>query len=167
MPDPPAEFSPVKAPAFIALGAGLLLSVLVTNAFWQSRERARQDEVQRIAQDRADVIRGQILRSMEVLHGMAAYFEAHPEVTREDFGNFVNGSLARQPELQALAWDPRVPGTDRGKWEEKARSEGFANFQFTQEKSEGVRTPAEAREIYYPVYFLESLTKTPPRSASM
>jgi len=155
----PAEFSPVKAPAWIALVAGILLSASVTGVLWHSRERTRQDEVQRIAQDRADVIRGQILRSMEVLHGMAALFETHPESDRAAFSKFVTGSLARQPELQALAWDPRVPGNEREKWELQARAEGFSNFVFTEEKPGGGVTTAADREMHYPVYFLESLQK--------
>jgi signal transduction histidine kinase/CheY-like chemotaxis protein len=159
MPNPPEEFFPVKAPACIALICGLLLSGLVTGVIWKARERARQDEVQRMALDRADVIRGQILRSMEVLHGMAAYLETHQDVTRAEFASFVNGSLARQPELQALAWDPVVPGSQRAAWEERARAEGFPNFHFTQEKSGGVIERAGERELYYPVYYLESLEK--------
>ncbi len=162
MSHPPAEFLPVKAPAFIALAAGVALSLLVTGVLWQARQRARQDEVQRIAQDRADVIRGQILRSMEVLHGMAAFFEVDPDISREDFAAFVNGSLARQPELQALAWDPKVTGAERTGWEEKARAEGFAEFTFTEEKAEGHRVPAGERETYFPVYYLESLKKNAP-----
>ena len=162
MSRPPAEFSPVKVPALIALVAGVALSVLVTGVLWQSRERSRRDEVQRIAQDRADVIRGQILRSMEVLHGMAAFFETKEDVSREEFGTFVNGSLARQPELQALAWDPQVAGANREAWEGKARAEGFTDFTFTEEKPEGGHTVARNRDIYYPVYYLESLKKNAP-----
>jgi signal transduction histidine kinase/ActR/RegA family two-component response regulator len=159
MSKPPAEFSPVKAPACVALVAGVLLSVLVTGVLWQSRQRARQDEVQRIAQDRADVIRGQILRSMEVLHGMAALFEARPDTDRAAFAKFVTGSLARQPELQALAWDPQVPANERATWELQARADGFPQFEFTEEKPGGGTTTAAPREIHYPVYFLESLEK--------
>ena len=115
MSNPAGEFFPVKLPACIALAVGLLLSALITMELWQARERAWQDDVKQLAQDRADVIHGQILRSMEVLHGMAALFEAKPDVTREEFRAFVSGSLERQPELLALAWDPLVPTADPGK----------------------------------------------------
>ena len=72
----------MKLPACIVLVAGLLISGVVTGELWRARERARMDEVQQHAQDRADVIHGQILRSMEVLHGMAALFEADRAVSR-------------------------------------------------------------------------------------
>lgn len=162
MSNPPDEVTPVKAPALVALAAGVVLSVLVTAALWHSREKTRRDEVQRIAQDRVDVIRGQVLRSMEALHGVAALFAAKPDISRTEFAKFVGGSLDRQPELQALAWDPRVTDDERAAWEEKARTEGFPGFVFTEEISEGHRVPAGRREIYYPVYYLESLRKNAP-----
>ena len=158
----PPAFSSVKAPAFISLGLGIALSLLVTRELWRSNQKSQQDEMARVAQDRVDVIRGQILRSMEVLHSMVAFFEARQEVTREEFRAFVDGSLARQPELQALAWDPLVRRAERPAWEARAREEGFSQFHFTQEQAEGVRVPAEERDIYYPVYFLESLQKNAP-----
>ena len=135
----------MKAPACIALLAGICLSALVAGVIWQARERERQDAVQRTAQDRADVIRQQILRSLEVLHGMAAFFDARPTVSREEFRVFVSGSLERQPELQALAWDPVVPAGQRETWENQARADGFPGFHFTQEESGGQLVSAGRR----------------------
>jgi len=159
MPKNPVAFPSVKAPALTALVAGLVLTLLVTRELWHINERSLQSEVARVSQDRVDVIRGQILRSLEVLHSMVAFFEASGEVTRADFRTFVDGSLSRQPELQALAWDPKVPGNERLAWEGRAQAEGFPQFHFTQEKSEGGIGPANERETYFPVYFLESLQK--------
>ena len=138
----------MKLPACIVLLAGLLISCLVTGELWRARERARMDEVQQLAQDRADVIHGQILRSMEVLHGMAALFEADRAVSRGEFQAFVSGSLARQPELQALAWNPRVNSAERISWEQRAQAEGFPGFRFTQENPAGGMESAGPRDVY-------------------
>ncbi|MEO5713401.1 MAG: CHASE domain-containing protein [Luteolibacter sp.] len=162
MPKTPVAFPSVKAPALTALVAGVVLTLLVTRELWHINGRSLQNEVARVSQDRVDVIRGQILRSMEVLHSMVAFFEARGDVTRAEFRTFVDGSLSRQPELQALAWDPKVPGAERMAWEARAHGEGFPQFHFTQEKSEGGIGPAEERETYFPVYFLESLQKNAP-----
>lgn len=153
---------PVRAPAFFALVLGVVVSVFLALLLLKAREDSWQDEVRRLAQDRTEVIRGQILRSMEVLHGIVAFFEARKVVSREDFGVFVSSSLARQPELQALAWDLRVPGSERETWEARARAEGFPDFHFTEEKSEGVLMNAQARDEYFPVFYLESLQKNAP-----
>ena len=154
--------SPAQAPALLALVTGVLVSAFLCGLLLHDRERSLRGEVQRRGQDRAEVIRGQILRSMEVLHGLSAFFETHGEVTREQFSTFVNEALERQPEVQALAWDPRVPHDQRAALEARTREEGFHDFTFTEERTEGVRVPAQQREEYFPVLYLESLTKNAP-----
>jgi signal transduction histidine kinase/FixJ family two-component response regulator len=129
---------------------------------YSGQQRAKAEEIRKLAQDRAEVIRGQMVRSMEVLYAVGALFETRGEVSREEFRRFVERPLARQPELQALAWDARVPGSQRGAWEARARAEGFPTFEFTEEQSEGVLIPAGLRDEYFPVFYVESLTKNAP-----
>ncbi len=162
MPDDPSASAPAKLPALCALGIGLLASFLSAVALHRGQHRAWEEEVGKLAQDRAEVIRGQIFRSMEVLHAVGAFFEARGEVSRVEFRAFVERALARQPELQALAWDARVPGPERTAWEARAIAEGFPNFRFTEQKSEGVIVPAGLRDEYFPVFYVESLTKNAP-----
>ncbi len=146
-------------PAIITLVLGLGLCGLLAGIFHREAARSLQDEVRRRAADRVEVFQSQILRSMEVLHAVAALFEAHPGVTRETFRAFVDNALARQPELQALAWDPLVPHGERTAWEARAREEGFTGFTFTETSDGGAMVPAGDRPEYYPVYFLESLSR--------
>jgi signal transduction histidine kinase/CheY-like chemotaxis protein len=151
--------APAKAPALCALGVGVSLSLLAGLWLHGGQERAWKGEVRKFAQDRAEVIRGQVARSMEVLHAVAALFNARGEVSRQEFKAFVERPLARQPELQALAWDVRVSGNERGKWESRARAEGFPEFVFTEEKLPGVMVRAAERGEYFPVFYVESLQK--------
>lgn len=140
------------------------MAISILAGFWlyRAQQRAWEVEVRKVSQDRAEIIRSQILRSMEVLYAVGAFFDARGEVTREEFRTFVERPLARQPELQALAWDARVPAADRAAWEARARAEGFTNFTFTEELKEGVLTPASSRDEYFPVFYLESLQKNAP-----
>lgn len=151
-----------QAPALSALVLGAVASLALAGLFWQTRETAREEELKRVGQDRAEILRSQILRSMEVLHGIESLFQARGEVSREEFRVFVSPALERQPELHALAWDPRVPGSERAKWEERAHREGFVDFFFTEEKMEGMRVHASARAEYFPVFYVESLKLNAP-----
>ncbi|HSI13965.1 MAG TPA: CHASE domain-containing protein [Chthoniobacter sp.] len=157
MPDPTAP--PRKMPALLALAIGIALSLIVAGLLRHWERREAQEQVRQVAQDRAEVLRGQIMRSMEVLHAISALYETRGEVTRQEFASFVKGALARQPELQALAWDPRVAGSEREAWERRAHEDGFPNFHFTEEKDEATLIPATAREEYFPVFYLEALQK--------
>src|ERR1700722_10887702 len=96
---------------------------------------------------------------MEVLHSIASFHATRAEISREEFRAFVRAALTRQPELQALSWDPRVPKKERPAWEARARADGFPNFNFTEKEEQNMILPASARNEYYPVYFLEALEK--------
>ena len=161
LPKTPA-IAPAKLPALLVLVAGLCLAVLLAVETKRSQKEALERELRKLSQDRAELIRGQVLRSMEVLHALAGLYRTDANVTREEFRTFVEPTLSRQPELQALAWDPRVKSADRQAWEAKARAEGFADFSFTEESPGGHFAPARPRDEYFPVFYLESLAKNAP-----
>jgi len=153
---------PGRGPALAALAVGLCLSAWLAWALAQRQHEARVEQLQKLGQARMVILHSQLLRSMEVLHALSAFFETDQEVTREEFRSFVDATLVRQPELQALAWDPRVAGNERAAWEAKARAEGFDAFHFTEESAAGSLVEAQQRDEYFPVYFLESLKKNAP-----
>jgi signal transduction histidine kinase/CheY-like chemotaxis protein len=159
MPATAASSKPSRTPIVLALALGTALSCVVAGLLGQWEERERRETIRQVAQDRVEVLRGQVMRSMEVLHAIASLYAARDTVIRAEFATFVSDALSRQPELQALAWDPRVPGAERTAWEQRARDDGFAQFHFTEEKSEGVLGPASVRDEYFPVFFLETLEK--------
>ena len=163
MPDPPhstaRSAAPPKATVLLVLVLGAVFSALISSLLHRTETRDLQDAIEQVAKDRAEVLRGQVMRSMEVLHGIGSLYAARGEVSREEFRAFVGDALSRQPELQALAWDPRVPGAERGAWEERAHAAGFPEFHFTEEKSDGTLGPAGQRDEYFPVYFLETLQR--------
>jgi signal transduction histidine kinase/DNA-binding NarL/FixJ family response regulator len=161
--DPRPTLIPARrAPAMFALIIGGVLSLVMAGVLRDAEHREVRQGVRQVAQDRVEVLRGQVMRSMEVLHAIASLYAARGEVTRGEFRDFVADALSRQPELQALAWDPRVPGADRAAWEERARTEGFPGFHFTEQEHEGVIVPAAPRGEYFPVYFLETLQRNQP-----
>ena len=162
MGEVPRSSAPARAPAICALVGGLVFSAVVAGVIWRAQEAKWSEEVRKLAQDRTEVLRGQIMRSMEVLHGIVGLYQARGDISRAEFRAFVDSALARQPELQGLTWDPRVPKADRAAWEMKVRAEGFPSFMFTEEASEGVLIPAGERDEYFPVYFVESLQKNQP-----
>jgi signal transduction histidine kinase/CheY-like chemotaxis protein len=146
-------------PALMALVAGLVLSLCAAWIAHQLQQRSLYKTLGQVAQDRVDVLKGQLIRSMEVLESITSLYAVNPHVTRTQFGQFVRGALARQPEVQALAWDARVPGSERAEWEARAQADGFPAFQFTEENGKGVMVRAAVRDEYFPVYFLETLER--------
>ncbi|RYD45872.1 MAG: hypothetical protein EOP83_30560, partial [Verrucomicrobiaceae bacterium] len=59
VPKPPA-ISPTKLPALLVLVAGLCLAVLLAVETKRSQQDALERELRKLAQDRAELIRGQV-----------------------------------------------------------------------------------------------------------
>ncbi|HEY2328968.1 MAG TPA: CHASE domain-containing protein, partial [Verrucomicrobiae bacterium] len=97
------------------------------------------------------------MRSMEVLYSIASLHAAQGGISRRQFHEFVQQALARQPELQALSWNPVVPAARRAEFEAAAATDGLKAFQFREKNSAGNFQPAGARDEYVPVYFIEPL----------
>jgi signal transduction histidine kinase/DNA-binding response OmpR family regulator len=146
-------------PVIAAAVLGCALSITAERVLARRNRRRLLDDLTDLAEPRAKAIREQILRSLEVLRSIASFHATRAEMSRNEFRAFVRAALLRQPELQALSWDPRVPREQRPFWEARARAEGFPDFNFTEKESENTILPASTRHEYYPVYFLETLEK--------
>ena len=92
---------------------------------------------------------------MEVLHSVASFFATRPQVSRDEFRRFVAPALARQPELGALGWTPRVTREKCAAFEAAARADGVNDFQFVERDSHGNISRAPDKDEYFPVYFIE------------
>jgi signal transduction histidine kinase/CheY-like chemotaxis protein len=143
-------------PVAIAAVFGCGLSLVAERLLHRRNRRRLLKELADVAEPRAKALREQILKSMEVLHSIASFHATRSEISREEFRSFVRAALTRQPELQALSWDPRVSQKDRPAWEARARADGFSNFCFTEKEERNAILPASSRKEYYPVFFLET-----------
>ncbi len=137
------------------LGVGVILSfaVFLTLRGWERRDLERQ--AGSLARAQVERLHADMLRSMEVLHSIASFYEARGRISREEFHDFVQSALARQPEIQALSWNPLVPDAQRSKVEGQAAAEGLSGFAFSQLTPFGDLVRAERRSQYVPVLFIE------------
>src|SRR3974390_2882634 len=134
-----------SVPVIAVLAVGLVLTVIVA-AFirsWVNEER--QNRAAQVSAEHVEALRGHLIRSMEVLYSIASLFEARREISRQEFRDFVSDTLSRRPEIQGLAWDPRVPGLSRSQWEAHAREEGIGEFQIVEQSPDGRLVPAGQR----------------------
>ena len=103
------------------------------------------------------VVRKAIDRYLEVVYSISGLYAASDKVQRDQFGAFVERSLARYTGIQALEWIPRIEAAERATYEQQARRDGHANFRIRERGPSGDMVPAAPREAYYPVYFVEPL----------
>jgi signal transduction histidine kinase/CheY-like chemotaxis protein len=135
----------------------LSLALFATIRGWERRELEKR--AADLAHEQAEKLQVAVLRSMEVLHSIAALHTLHGGMTPGQFQQFVQPTLTRQSELQALSWNPIVPATERSGMETTARAEGLIQFQFCEKDLAGHLIPARARDFYVPVRFIEPLER--------
>lgn len=143
----------------LVFSAGVTFSTLVACLVARMERTMLTTQIRKEAAGRVEVLRNRVFRSLEVLYGIQSFYATRSEVSRQQFGQFVGAALRRQPELQALAWDAWVPAGERHLWEETARQEGYPDFHFTEESKASGLVTAGARDEYFPVYYLESLSR--------
>ncbi len=144
---------------FAGLGAGVLLSLILCATIRNWEQREVQKRAADIAHEQVEKLEVTIMHSMEVLYAIASLHAAEGRIERRQFRQFVQQALARQPELQALSWNPLVPAAQRHEMEAAAVADGIAGFQFREKDAAGHFQPAAAREVYIPVYFIEPLDR--------
>ncbi|MGC3990006.1 MAG: CHASE domain-containing protein [Chthoniobacteraceae bacterium] len=102
---------------WLVIGTGVGLSLLLFAAIRGWERRSLRDDVRKIAADRVMLLRSELTRSMEVLHAVDSLFRTSSMVSRTQFHEFVASALERQPELQALTWNPLVTAAERSTME--------------------------------------------------
>ena len=147
------------------VGVPLTLAFLVAVGFFVYASRAEQARIEASVQRQnevlADGVRHQLERKLDVLNGIAGAFDARASVSRAEFRALTQRVYARLSGARAIEWIPRVPHAEREAFERAARHDGFGNFSIT-ERVAGVSRPAEPRDEYFPVYYVEPLAGNEP-----
>ncbi len=121
---------------------------------WEERSLAAN--VRDLAAGQTELLRGNLLGSIEVLNSAAAFCASRgKQVTRREFHDFVTAALARHPEIQALSWNPLVPAAERAERETASGGEGLHPFAFWEMNARGEPRPVAPRAAYLPVYLEE------------
>ncbi len=136
--------------------AATLVAISAILALMSSREQHRLREEFSAG---ADLVAGRfeatLVSSVGLLHSIESFYASSREVERGEFHTFCAELLSHSEGVQALEWVPRVPAAKRGAFEESARRDGLAGFQFLDLQPSGALVPAAEREEYFPGYFIE------------
>ena len=141
--------------SLVVFVAGLLVSVgvwVTVRARMNDRERL---EFERRVGEVTTALRVQLETPLEVLESVCALFDASSQVSRDEFARFARPALARHPGIRALEWIARVPAAERAAYEQAARADGLAAFEFTQVGADRRMERAASRPEHLPIYFME------------
>lgn len=151
---------PIWIEFVFGVGAALSLALFLVIRGWEHRDFEKQ--ANDLAGAQVEKLRVDMLRSLEVLHSIVAFTEVHGQPGREEFRRFVAPALARQPELQALEWVPKVTDAGRDHCEQAAETEGLRGFHFTEIGDDGKVVTDARRPEYFPVLYMEPMQGNAP-----
>ena len=151
-------------PLWLTLGVGISLALLAYSLVWSLETRRLQAGFSRAAEDHIVAVRTTLASYLEPLDAIAAFHAATDHFDRQAYRTFVTPQLARRPAISSLEWIPRVSQAQREAYEEAARKDKFADFdfvgfQFTERFQQGVMVRASERAEYYPVYYQEPIVE--------
>lgn len=133
----------------------ILVSIFIFIIISQKETREIRSRFERGASDRINLIEESIKTNLEMLPLLHTFFQSSQEVEREEFRIFTKSILLNHPDIQALEWIPHIPFSEREIYEQKARKEGFPDFQITEKDEKGKIARDRERKEYFPVYYLE------------
>ncbi len=145
--------------AIIALGAGIVLSVLTSILVQRLEFKDLRSEFNYDTKNYSVALEKSIDKNLNSLYAIKGLYASTPRVTRVMFHTFVNDILPRSKAIHALRWLPRVPGAERKKYEAAAIKDGYSQYHFTETNSQKQLVTAGKRDEYFPVYYAESIAR--------
>ncbi len=153
-----ARVTPVLRAHSPIIIAGVLGVVISIAGFWAARNHYQtrtQHEFERPAAHYTAVVSKAIDRYLEVIISVGTFMTASHEVDRWEFFALAGKNLPRFPGIQALEWVPRVSAEQRQHYEKQGERDGLYGFRFTEKDTFGNTVPAQERNEYFPVYYVE------------
>ncbi len=134
---------------------GLTISGVVYRALRVREQRLLEAWFRIDAGVHVGAVQREVNECLWVLDALTAFYAGSQLVEREEFRAFSQSFFARHPGLLALGRAARVSHADRVNHEEEAREELHADYRICQKDAEEQIVPADPRDTYYPVFFLE------------
>jgi signal transduction histidine kinase len=142
---------------YIICAIVLVIGVLISLAIYFSLESSNAIKRDKFLSSSYNTIHNRIQleieRNLNSLYALRANYIAHNGISRSEFRSYASYYTSGIKSIQALEWVPAIKLEQRDSFELATRQEGFENFQITTKVGDSL-VRAEARPMYYPVYFI-------------
>ncbi|MEN8260648.1 MAG: CHASE domain-containing protein [Pseudomonadota bacterium] len=156
---PHSDWRSRKTPVAVPLIISFILVVCVF--IFASKQEANQKrlEFEQLAATMTHFLQSEINHDMEIMHGIRNYFEHSAAVRSDEFREFTVRNLKNRGHIEALAWITHLSGTNRKRFEEKTRNEGFPRFRIAERDHRGKLVRAGEADVYDVVSSIEPFSR--------
>lgn len=134
--------------------AGVIISLIIFSIFIKQENQKIEQMMKNDSENQFKLLQQEIDSNLEVLDSVKSFFDASPEVTRQEFHIFTKPLLKKYSNAQALEWIPKIIHEERKHFKILAEIDGIKSFSIT-EKLNSQMVKARKRKAYYPVYYVE------------
>ncbi|NUQ19229.1 MAG: diguanylate cyclase, partial [Sphingomonas sp.] len=140
-------------PALVAVGVGLLFSVVGAAAVARWEDRVNRIEFENAAETEAIVMQNGMGEYISRLVALRTLFEStNEEVTRSEFETFSARLFEHHPGMLRIAWLPRVNRKERAEYEAAAITDGVSGYRIKSLQGEKFAIAPQGDE-YFPVFY--------------
>ncbi|MEZ2146082.1 EAL domain-containing protein [Bradyrhizobium sp. DN5] len=149
-------------PALVAVGVGVLFSLVGAAAVARWEDRVNKIEFENAAETEAIVMQNGMNEYISRLVALRTLFEStNEEITRSEFETFSARLFERHPGMLRIAWLPRVNRKERTDYEAAAITDGVSGYRIKALQDKGFVTAPQSDE-YFPVFY-----STQPKTSSV
>lgn len=145
----------VAVPIALAFISIVLLFVFIKNL----EERRVLNQFESQSELMTNSLVNHLQRYFDVLYSLQNFFAGSEHVERSEFSDYVKNIFSKYSSFTALEWDPLVTSEQRASFEQSVRAEGYKDFEIKQMGADGRIERASARDIYFPITYVEPLEK--------
>lgn len=148
-------------PALVAVGVGLLFSVVAAAAVARWEGRVNKIEFENAAETEVIVMQNGMSEYISRLVALRTLFEStNQEITRSEFETFSARLFERHPGMLRISWVPRVNRKERAEYEAAAITDGVSGYRIKSLQGDAFATAPQSDE-YFPVFY-STQPKTSP-----
>lgn len=140
---------------FLPMVIVMALAVMAFHGTGWRESQDRRDELRQVGEAIARDLGNRLHTHREVLSALRHFIEAKPELSFAEFERFTRASLADNPDLLALNFNPLVSGAERDAFEARMSQQvPSGSFRILERDQERRPIPAGARPEYVPVTYI-------------
>ncbi len=113
------------------------------------------------AEEQTFALEQSIVSNIAIMKSLAASYTITRDINRHAFHE-VACRLLQNSVMQAVEWIPRVPDSQRERYEQAAQRDGYHSFQIKEMNEQGQLVPARKRKEYFPVYYIDPYRSNEP-----
>lgn len=150
---------PRRLAVALPLAITTLLTALVFLEIRNSEDDRIGTEFLRDAENAATLVDKRLQTQLDMILAIERYAALNPELSRNEFREFVAPMLQRHPGTQNFSWNPYVAAVDREDFEQRVRRLDRPDFVILDrdESRPGRTAPAAPRDRYLPILYVEPL----------